>query len=124
MKNGNPFTYEEYLEYAETELGLKHTTSKIQMKNQTIEFFDSFCDCYYTLHGTGYIRRKIKNIPTWDGAVKTVSYQLNPTKSETRGDTFRYRHIERILFPGNYEKLFELLENSVANYRDGKGYTS
>ena len=116
--NTYPFTYEDHIKYAKETLGLEHTTSKIQEKNLTMEFYDPKTNCYYTLHNNGYIRRKFKNLRIWWGIEKSVSYQLNPTKQ----DPVYKRSRNRVLFPGDYEKLFKLMEKAVHNYRKRSGY--
>ncbi|HRW21927.1 MAG TPA: hypothetical protein P5509_08140 [Bacteroidales bacterium] len=116
--NKYPFTYEDHIKYAKDVLGLEHTTSKVQEKNLTMEFYDPEMNCYYTLHNNGYIRRKLRNVRTWYGIEKAITYQLNPTKPREDMKLLKCR----VLFPGDYEKLFKLMERAVHNYRNRDGY--
>ena len=61
------------------ELGLENITSQRQKANGTLCFHDPETDVDYTMHETGYIRRRW-NIRTWGGLGKSTTYQLNPQK--------------------------------------------
>ena len=61
------------------ELGLENITSQRQKANGTLCFHDPETDVDYTMHETGYIRRRW-NIRAWNGLGKSTTYQLNPQK--------------------------------------------
>ena len=61
------------------ELGLENITSQRQKANGTLCYHDPETDVDYTLHETGYIRRRW-NIRAWNGLGKSTTYQLNPQK--------------------------------------------
>ena len=62
------------------DLGLENITSQRQKANGTICYHDPQTETDYTLHETGYIRRRLKKTRTWGGYVEQRTYQLNPQK--------------------------------------------
>jgi len=81
-----------------------------QLKGMTIMVMDDITGEYYTIHSNGYARRRIR------GYYNTVDhYQINPVRRSNPykrtfyGETYYHYETERILFPGDYVKLAELV---------------
>jgi len=80
-----------------------------QMKNGTIMVMDDFFGDKFTIHSTGYARKRVQG---WTGL---NHYQLNKvTKEKERSHVFNgktYTHMarERILLPGKYMELAEMV---------------
>ena len=82
--------------------GLYVISTAKQVLNGTIMVKDPLNDEVYTIHKSGYARRRVIG---WLGTLN--HYQLNPTKTTKRG---KYGvTVKRILFPGQYYKLSEIV---------------
>lgn len=103
------------------DLGLENITSKRQKANGTICYHDPETGVDYTMHETGYIRRRW-NIRTWGGLNKAITYQLNPQKevvdywtNKRTGETTQSVCTERVALD-QWGQLGKLC-TSVVSYR-------
>jgi len=103
------------------ELGLENITSERQKANGTLCFHDPETDVDYTMHETGYIRRRW-NIRAWNGLGKSTTYQLNPQKevvdqwiNKRTGETAQSVYTERVALD-QWGQLGKLC-TSVISYR-------
>jgi len=103
------------------ELGLENITSQRQKANGTLCFHDPETDVDYTMHETGYIRRRW-NIRAWNGLGKSTTYQLNPQKevvdqwiNKRTGETAQSVYTERVALD-QWGQLGKLC-TSVISYR-------
>ena len=103
------------------ELGLENITSERQKANGTLCFHDPETDVDYTMHETGYIRRRW-NIRAWNGLGKSTTYQLNPQKevvdqwiNKRTGETTQSVYTERVALD-QWGQLGKLC-TSVISYR-------
>ena len=103
------------------ELGLENITSQRQKANGTLCFHDPETDVDYTMHETGYIRRRW-NIRAWNGLGKSTTYQLNPQKevvdqwvNKRTGETTQSVYTERVALD-QWGQLGKLC-TSVISYR-------
>jgi len=80
-----------------------------QIKNGTIMVMDDVLEDMYTIHENGYVRSIVPVYQHYFGwKIKSTCYQLNPVKinkNEITGGNCK----ERILFPGEYYKLAEIV---------------
>ena len=90
---------------------LKVISSKTQIKNETIMVEDEILGSHYTIHKTGYVRRRCTG---WGGYLN--HYQLNPVK-KVFCERWGGYNVERILFPGEYVKLAEIVVSVVTKRR-------
>jgi len=75
-----------------------------QIKNGTIMVEDNIFGTQYTIHKSGYVRKRVYNCWPFNGHLE--HYQLNPIKRTRRPiKEFDSYNIDRILFPGEYLKL-------------------
>ena len=112
----------------------KHSLSVIstdrQIKNETIMVEDDFLGTRYTIHKSGYARKRVFGWPNWGGGEGAVPgtennhYQLNKVRKVTKESTYRpgmfYDTTERILLPGEYLELAKMVvkvanRNRIAN---------
>ena len=103
------------------ELGLENITSERQKANGTLCYHDPETDVDYTMHETGYIRRRW-NIRAWNGLGKSTTYQLNPQKevvdqwiNKRTGETAQSVYTERVALD-QWGQLGKLC-TSVISYR-------
>jgi hypothetical protein len=94
-----------------------------QVKNGTIMVQDDMLGTRYTIHSSGYARKRVFGWPNWGGTEGAVPgkennhYQLNKTKIVTKerkyayyGDkVFHVTFTQRILLPGEYVNLAEMV---------------
>lgn len=114
----------------------KHSLSVIstdrQIANGTIMVEDTFLGTRYTIHKSGYARKRVFGWPNWGGGEGAVPgtennhYQLNKTKFrfEDRtytgypvGKVFKIKFTERILLPGQYVELATMVVNAANRER-------
>jgi len=77
-------SFKKSAEIIANELGLIDATSERQKKNGTISYVDPVTGVYYSLHTTGYVRRK--TYVNHYGTVRAQHYQLNPQRKLNRGE--------------------------------------
>jgi len=96
-----------------------------QVKNETIMVQDDFLGTRYTIHKSGYARKRVFGYPFWGGSdsdycvpgKENNHYQLNKTRQVTEerkyayyGDkVFHVTFTQRILLPGEYINLAEMV---------------
>ena len=92
-----------------------------QVKNETIMVEDDFLGTRYTIHSTGYARKR-----TTGGYNQLNHYQLNKTKIRyenktysgyPKGKVFQIAYTERILIPGQYMELATMVVNAANRER-------
>ena len=107
------------------ELGLENITSERQKENGTICYHDPETNVDYTLHETGYIRRRLRGGThrAWPGMQPYLTtYQLNPQKevvdhwtNKRTGETTQSVCTERVALD-QWGQLGKLC-TSVVSYR-------
>ena len=125
MNQGNK--YRKYYE-ALTAIGCKHVSTPRQIKNGTRVFRLPFKDAWgndidFATYESGYVRKLVK-----DGYCPC--YQINKKKAEPRmiqvksgqhkGYYYKARSNERILIPGNGDRIEYLFNYIVRNYFKAK----
>ena len=125
MNQGNK--YRKYYE-ALTAIGCKHVSTPRQIKNGTRVFRLPFKDAWghdidFATYESGYVRRLVK-------LGYCPCYQINKRKPETRmvevksgthkGYYYKHRSNERVLIPGNGDRLEYLFNYIVRNYFKAK----
>ena len=107
MNTFTPSFYQAVENVAE-ELGLLNATNSRHQKSGTIAYIDPVTNAVYTLHRNGYIRRTFRQASWYYGSMRSVTYQLNPTR-KSNGST------ERIMM-SPWEQLGKLT-TSVISFR-------
>ena len=125
MNQGNK--YRKYYE-ALTAIGCKHVSTPRQIKNGTRVFRLPFKDAWghdieFATYESGYVRKLVK-----DG--HCPCYQINKKKAEPRmikvksgqhkGYYYKSRSNERVLIPGNGDRIEYLFNYIVRNYFKAK----
>ncbi len=92
------------------DLGCIETTSKTQMLNGTICFFDPQTQCHYMSYANGYIRRRKTFIDYFTGNPISRIYQLNSTRQEPEdyGNGFIGTRTIRIMILDESERMRRL----------------
>jgi len=91
-----------------------------QIKNGTIMVEDSHNGVRYTVHVSGYARKRVVG---WMGP---NHYQLNKTKfiykewTDSHNKTYKVKQLVRILLPGEYLQLAQMVINSAKRQRKRK----
>jgi len=95
-----------------------------QIANGTIMVEDDFLGTRYTIHASGYARKRTWTWPYWNQGETAIPgnennhYQLNKTaiRYENRtftgypeGKVFQIAYTERVLLPGKYVELAEMV---------------
>ena len=92
-----------------------------QIKNGTIMVQDDFLGTRYTIHASGYARKRVWGWPNWNGGVPGTEnnhYQLNKTRKVKRDYGYGEREFtERILLPGEYLALAKMVVNAADRER-------
>ena len=89
-----------------TEMGLEFISTKRQVENGTLMFYDPRSRAKYALYESGYVRR-----------LNPAMYQLNKTRKVThQGSKYVYQMTERI--KANPEEQLGIFVKSIVNYRN------
>jgi len=96
------------------EFNLNDETTYQMHKNGTIRLYDSFADCWYSIHESGYVRRYIRPPYSWQETPQ--GYQLNKTFTTSITTRFGSKTCKnRIL--ATIDEQIVLLINAIVNYR-------
>jgi hypothetical protein len=96
-----------------TELGLEFISTKSQVENGTLMFYDPQTLSNYAMYESGYVRRIHKN--DW----QTLMYQLNKTHKVAQ-EGFGYTYIMTKRIKANPEEQLGIFVKSIVNYRNYK----
>ena len=102
-----------------------------QIKNGTIMVQDDFLGTSYTIHSSGYARKRVHTWPYWSHGESATPgtennhYQLNKTKKVTETKYEEYwgkertrTFTQRILLPGEYLQLAQMVVNAATRERE------
>ena len=106
------------------EHSLSVVSGNTQIKNGTIMVMDDLLGTYYTIHENGYARKRTI-CGNWRGRPTMFHYQLNKTRLtyEDRtfkaypGKVYKIKHTHRILRPGEYVALAEMVVRAANRER-------
>lgn len=94
-----------------TELGLVLISTKRQIENGTLMFYDLESNVKYAMYESGYVRRL-------DGQ---TMYQLNKTRMGIKTTTYKgkeYTHYQKIRILANPNEQLGIFAKSVVNWRN------
>ena len=101
------------------EHSLSVISTERQVKNGTIMVRDEVLGTHYTIHTSGYARKRVKAAPMF-GPDAINHYQLNktrlikkPWKDQYSGKTYHRIDTVRQLLPGNYVELAQMVVNAA-----------
>ena len=105
-------------------IGCKHVSTPRQIKNGTRVFRLPFKDAWghdidFAIYESGYVRKLVKDgyCPCYQINKKKPGYRLIEVKSGThKGYYYKHRSNERVLIPGNGDRLEYLFNYIMRNY--------
>lgn len=91
--------------------GLSVISGDQQIKNGTIMVMDDVLGTKYTIHASGYARKRVGAAPMF-GPTAFNHYQLNKTR-RTAPNKYGWTGVERIKLPGQYVELAKMIANAA-----------
>ncbi len=102
-----------------TEMGLEFVSTKRQVENGTLMFYDPKTKTKYAMYESGYVRRLYKT-SSWGVKTQHV-YQLNKTRKDYKTTVFNgktYTSYQTVRILANPEEQLGILVKSVVNFRN------